>query len=131
MSDSKDLIELPGLIVRVDHVQHQPHMATPPDRPHCFVYYITIHNHSDLSVTIKGRKWVVRDAHNETTVLEGDGVVGQFPALEPGQSFSYNSFHVFDTPSAVATGSYLGVTSTGQPIFTRIPPFEMKVKPTE
>ena len=30
----------------------------------------------------------------KTTVVEGDGVVGQTPVLEPGEDFSYNSYHV-------------------------------------
>lgn len=123
-----DLIqELPGLTVTIDEVLHQPHAQTPPDRPHCFAYFISIHNHSDATVTIKGRKWVVRDEAGETIALEGDGVVGQFPTLRPGEKFSYNSSHVFDTGSAVAEGSYLGITEDGRKVFTRIPRFEMRV----
>ena len=36
---------------------------------------------------------VVTDAGGETIVVEGDGVVGKFPRLEPGEHFSYNSYH--------------------------------------
>ncbi len=127
MTPTNHLIELLGLVVTVDRVMHQPHLKTPPDLPNCFVYYISIHNNSNQIVTIKGRKWVVRNANSEVTAVEGDGVVGQFPTLEPGQSFSYNSFHVFDTEFAVATGSYLGVTSENLRVITRIPKFEMRV----
>ena len=95
--------------------------------PHCFAYFISIRNQSTVAVTIKGRKWVVRNFEGETTVLEGDGVVGQFPLIEPGGKFSYNSYHAFDTKSAVAEGSYLGVTEDGRKVFTRIPRFEMLV----
>ncbi len=119
--------ELPGLTVTVDQVLHQPDAQTPPDRPHCFAYFISIHNGSDATVTIKGRKWVVRDEDGNTIALEGDGVVGQFPKLQPGEKFSYNSSHIFDTASAVAEGSYLGITDDGRRVFTRIPRFEMHV----
>lgn len=119
-------MELPGLRVTVDKLVYQPHQGV-PDRPHCFVYFITIHNGSDLAVTIKARKWVVTAANGEVTAVEGDGVVGQFPELPPGESFSYNSFHLLDTPFATAKGSYLGVDENGRRVLTMIPPFELRV----
>ena len=70
------MVELEGLEVVVDRVVYQPDMATPEDRPHCFAYFITIQNDSDITVTIKGRKWVVNEADGNKTVVEGDGVVG-------------------------------------------------------
>lgn len=130
MSKKNDLHELPGLSVTVDNVIHQPDMQAPPDRPHCFAYFISIHNQSNVAVTIRGRKWVVRHSDGEITALEGDGVVGQFPLIEPGRKFSYNSYHAFDTDSAVAEGSYLGMTEDGRKVFTRIPQFEMHVPET-
>ena len=127
VSATPPFLEPKGLRVTLDRVFHHPDAATPPDRPHCFVYYISIHNDTDTPVTIKGRKWVVTDARGERTVIEGDGVVGQFPTIEPGEKFSYNSFHLLDTRSAIAEGSYLGVDSSGRTVVTRIPRFEMIV----
>lgn len=59
-------------------------------------------------------------------VVEGDGVVGEFPRLEPGEHFSYNSYHTIGSDS-VAEGAYFGVTADGELVFTRIPRFEMRV----
>jgi ApaG protein len=123
----KDFLEPAGLRVTVDQVIYQSQVATPPDRPHCFVYFISIHNDTDLPVTIKGRKWVVTEEHGEITAVEGDGVVGQFPTIEPGEKFSYNSFHLLETRSAVAEGSYLGMDSMKRKVLTRIPRFKMVV----
>ena len=64
------MVELEGLEVVVDRVVYQPDMATPEDRPHCFAYFITIHNNSEKTVTIKGRKWVVDEADGNKTVVE-------------------------------------------------------------
>jgi ApaG protein len=116
-----------GLLVTVDRVLYQRDAPTPVDRPHCFVYFISIHNRTGVAVTIKGRKWVVRNARGEITAVEGDGVVGQFPTIRPGESFSYNSFHLLDTMSGEARGSYLGVDENGRRVVTRIPTFEMVV----
>jgi hypothetical protein len=51
-------------------------------------------------------------------------VPGQFPKLEPGQTFSYNSYHVIKAEST-ATGTFFGTTQTGQPVCVKIPRFEM------
>ncbi len=116
--------ELKGLNVKIDKVVHMPQLEAPEERPHPFVYFITIDNQSDETVTIKGRKWVVTDGEGNRIVVEGDGVVGKFPRLEPGEHFSYNSYHTIATDS-VAEGAFLGVTDEGTPVLTRIPRFDL------
>ena len=83
--------EIDGLHVTVDQVVYAPELPSPPDQPHSFVYFISIRNDSEQTVTIKARKWVVTDANGVVTAVEGDGVVGEMPILEPGEKFSYNS----------------------------------------
>ena len=123
--NATEIIEPPRLFVTVDRVVFQPQAPTPVDRPYCFVYFITIHNDTEEPVTIKGRKWVVTNSEGEITAVEGEGVVGETPEIPPGGSFSYNSFHLLDTPTAVAQGSYLGIDGVGRTVLTRIPKFEM------
>ena len=123
--NATEIYEPPKLYVTVDRVVFQPQAPTPVDRPYCFVYFITIHNDTDEPVTIKGRKWVVTNDDGEITAVEGEGVVGETPEIPPGGSFSYNSFHLLDTPKAVAQGSYLGLDGCGRTVLTRIPKFEM------
>lgn len=120
------LTQLEGLRATVDRVLYMPQLEAPAERPHPFVYFITIRNDSETPVTIKGRKWVVVDAEDQSIVVEGDGVVGKFPRLEPGQSFSYNSYHVIGSDSR-AEGAFFGVTDEGDGVFTRIPVFTMEV----
>jgi ApaG protein len=120
-----DYLEPSGLRVTVDRVVYQPQVETPADRPHCFVYFLSIHNDTELAVTIKGRKWIVTNERGEITAVEGAGVVGQFPTIDPGDKFSYNSFHLVDTRTAVAEGSYLGVDASGRTVLVRIPRFKL------
>ena len=127
MSAPVSFLELPGLRVTVDRIEHDPDAQAPLDRPHCFAYFITIHNQSDRAVAIKGRKWVVKNERGVITAVEGDGVVGQFPVIKPGEKFSYNSFHFTDTRTAVAEGSYIGVDAEGRKVLTRIPKFRLDV----
>ena len=118
--------ELAGLRVTVDQILHMPHLEAPEDRPHPFAYFLTIHNDSPETVTIRGRKWIVTDAEGNRLVVEGDGVVGQFPCIDPGACFSYNSYHTIGSDS-VAEGAFFGVTGSGERVFTRIPRFQLRV----
>jgi ApaG protein len=118
--------ELVGLEVHVDDVMYMPSLEAPADKPHPFVYFLTIRNRSSVRVTIRGRKWVVRDDTGEVTVVEGDGVVGQMPVLGPNEDFSYNSYHVM-AGNGTAEGAFFGHTDDGDWVFTRIPSFRLEV----
>ena len=114
-----------GLRVNVDQLVYQEGVLTQPDTPHCFAYYITILNEGEETITVRGRKWVVTESNGEVIAVEGDGVVGAFPVLGPGEHFSYNSYHMIKSTRAIAQGSYLGLTDSGEPVVVRIPSFEL------
>jgi ApaG protein len=118
--------ELTNLRVIIDKIVYVPALEAPPDRPYPFVYFITIDNQSPETVTIRGRKWVITDQSGQKIVVEGDGVVGEFPRLRPGEKFSYNSYHVIGSDS-VAEGAFIGLTDEGIPFVVRIPQFKLDV----
>jgi ApaG protein len=118
--------ELTDLRVIIDKIVYVPTLEAPTDRPYPFVYFITIDNQSVETVTIRGRKWVITDQSGQKVVVEGDGVVGEFPRLQPGERFSYNSYHVIGSDSR-AEGAFIGTSENGDPFVTRIPRFEMHV----
>ncbi len=122
--------ELPGLTARLDKLCHHHGGASlPPDKPHAFVYHITINNRSDRTITLLGRKWVVLHADGTRLVIEGDKIVGETPRLTPGEQFSYNSYHVTGV-DAVAQGSFHGVDELGRKIHVILPPFELAIPRT-
>lgn len=98
-----------GVRVVVDDVVYMPSLHTPPDKPHPFIYYVTIYNESDTVIQILGRKWMVMEEGGDVMVLEGNGVIGETPTLNPGESFTYNSYHVVARSGEVA-GALYGVT---------------------
>jgi len=118
-------LELPGLKVELDKlVYRHGGDQLPADRPHAFIYYLTIHNDSDRTVTLLGRKWVIENADGTRLVVEGDKIVGDTPILPPGGHFSYNSYHLGSCDSR-AHGSFHGLDEHGARIFVRIPAFDM------
>ncbi len=126
---AKSLAENPGITARVESVAFSPTLDAPPDRPFPFVYAIELRNHSAQAVTIKARKWVVRDqATGRCHVVEGDGVGGRTPRLEPGQTFRFQNYHVVAADS-VAEGSFLVCDDAGQPRCVRVPAFRLTIPP--
>lgn len=129
MNNNNQYRELPGLSVNIDNVVHMPSLDAPADKPHPFVYFISVLNGADVTVKIMGRKWVVReeggDADGELTVVEGEGVVGQNPVIPPMEHFTYNSYHVIANRATV-NGMLFGETSLGDKIFVKIPEFTLE-----
>ena len=122
---SGGFFEIPGLEVELEEVVHMPHLDAPKDRPFPSVYFISIINNSAEKVTIFGRKWILKEEGGETLVFEGEGVVGEFPVLNPGERFSYNSYHVIKTRTVV-TGSFFGKDSDGGKVVVHIPGFDLE-----
>ncbi len=120
--------ELPGLRVTVDKVVHHRDANFPAETPHAFVYFLTVSNLSLATVRLLGRKWIIRSPDGSTEVIEGDGIVGQTPRIPPGETFSYNSYHLTGHP-VTAEGAFHGTTEEGQRIFVRIPVFAMTPPP--
>ncbi|MCX6938798.1 MAG: ApaG domain [Verrucomicrobia bacterium] len=120
-------LALPGLTARLDKlVYHHGGKCLPPDQPHAFVYFITIHNASEHTLTLLGRKWVIAREDGTRQVIEGDGIVGERPVLAPGESFSYNSYHVAGG-DCVAQGSFHGVDEAKRAIHVVLPAFALRV----
>ena len=124
---STPLQECAGLSARVDRVAFAPDFDAPPDRPHPFVYSVTVLNESAQPVTIKARKWVINElSTGRCHVVEGDGVAGRTPRLLPGEMFKYDSYHVVAVDST-AEGAFLACDDSGRPLLVRVPAFSMYV----
>jgi len=100
-------------------------------RPYGFVYFITVENLSDVRVQLLARKWIVEGSDGCKTIVEGEGIVGEKPVLEPGQTFSYNSCHVVGSNST-ASGSFFGIIQGTKEAFSiSIPSFTLAVPVSE
>jgi ApaG protein len=79
-----------GIKVTVE-TEYQPSYSSPSQYHYVFTYRITIENQSDFTIQLLRRHWHIHDAGFITREVEGEGVVGQQPVLEPGQSHQYVS----------------------------------------
>ncbi len=75
----------------VVQTEFQPFYSDPFNNQYAFSYKINIENHSDYTVKLLARKWLIFDAINSRYIVEGDGVVGFQPVIEPGGYHEYVS----------------------------------------
>ncbi|HVW21177.1 MAG TPA: ApaG domain-containing protein [Opitutaceae bacterium] len=124
---SASSLELPGLTAHLDRlVYHNAGAAIPAEKRHVFVYFITLRNGSDRTVTLVGRKWVIENEDGTRLVVEGDKIVGETPRLEPGEQFSYNSCHLSACKARV-WGSFHGADEEGTKVHVLLEPFDLVV----
>jgi ApaG protein len=79
-----------GVKVSVE-TEYQPSYSSPGQSHFVFTYKITIENTGEYTIQLKRRKWLIFDAGFLQQEVEGEGVVGQQPVLEPGQTHQYVS----------------------------------------
>ena len=90
-----------------------------------FLYTVTISNKSETTVQLLRRQWVIVDAHGEVEHVEGEGVVGEQPVLEPGEAFQYTSGCPLGTEIGTMHGTYQMVDSEGDTFEVEISPFTL------
>lgn len=95
-----------GIEISVQTRYYAP-QSDPQKNRHFFVYEITISNKSEFTVQLLRRHWDITDALGEKREVDGDGVVGETPVIEPGDSFSYNSGCDFFTEIGKMSGYYI------------------------
>ncbi len=97
-----------------------------PDGDHMFAYRITIENHSDYTIKLLKRHWYIIDSLNDKTEVEGDGVIGQQPVLEPGESHQYVSGCAIRSDIGKMFGTYLMEQQIDGKLFeVNIPEFKL------
>jgi len=84
-----------------------PEKSDPIKNIYLFFYVIRITNHRKSKVQLIKRKWFIRSGDGFEQVVMGDGVVGQTPFIEPGESFSYSSYCPLGTPTGNMRGQYI------------------------
>lgn len=108
--------------------KYWPQHSIPKENHYFFVYFITIENKSDFSVQLLRRHWDIFDSVGDRRTVDGDGVVGETPVLEPGQTFKYNSGCNITSDMGYMKGFYTFVKlMDGKEFNVNIPVFDLIV----
>jgi ApaG protein len=90
-----------------------------------WAYTVEIHNGGKERVQLLARHWKITDSQGRMQEVRGAGVVGEQPALEPGESFRYTSGAPLRTPSGIMLGWYTMETEDGESFEVEIPAFSL------
>lgn len=101
--------------------------SDPEQSRYAFAYRITIRNCGRLAAKLLSRHWIISDSNSKVEEVQGDGVVGEQPHLQPGQAFQYTSWAVIDTPVGSMEGSYQMIADDGTRFDAVIPIFTLAV----
>ena len=108
--------------VETTYIQDQ---SAPDDNRYVFAYTITITNQGSIAAQLLNRHWIITDANNKVQEVRGEGVIGEQPYLQPGDSFRYTSAAMIETPVGCMQGEYQMIADDGFEFDAEIPAFNL------
>ncbi|GAB7528503.1 Co2+/Mg2+ efflux protein ApaG [Pseudomonas sp. 3A(2025)] len=121
MSDSRYQVDV-SVVTR-----YLADQSNPEHERFAFAYTITVHNRGTLAARLLSRHWVITDGNGQVEEVRGEGVVGQQPLIEPGQSYTYSSGTVMPTKVGNMQGSYQMQAEDKKRFDAVIAPFRLAV----
>lgn len=108
-----------------------PEHSDADERRFVWAYTVEIVNLGRETVQLVDRRWIITDARGRVEEVEGPGVVGDQPTLEPGDRYQYTSGCPLPTDSGAMVGSYGMVTDGGERFEAAIPAFSLHMPGAE
>ena len=118
-----------GIRVQVEAF-YLPDQSAPVEHRYVFGYRVRISNEGTEAARLDARQWIITDGKGARREVQGPGVVGQQPHLQPGQSFEYVSGCVLETSRGTMRGSYQMGRDDGRTFDAEIAPFELLLPQT-
>ncbi|HKR16840.1 Co2+/Mg2+ efflux protein ApaG [Rhizorhapis sp.] len=112
------------VIVRVS-VSFLPEQSEPERGRWFWAYHIRIENKGEEPVQLLTRRWVITDGRGVQHLVEGEGVVGEQPVIQPGAAYDYVSGCPLSTPTGAMQGSYHMLLASGKTFDAAIPRFSL------
>lgn len=114
-----------GVKVSVE-TQYQPEYSNPANDHYMFAYKINIENVGENTVQLLRRHWEIFDSNGEHREVEGEGVVGEQPVIEPGGFHEYISGCNLKSDMGSMKGEYQMIRTIDNTLFdVKIPKFDM------
>ena len=91
-----------------------------------YTYNISITNNSDKGCKLIGRHWIIIDGDGNREDIQGEGVVGEQPFLEPGENYQYSSYCPLNTPTGNMRGSFFFLDEDRNEFEVKVPLFFLR-----
>ena len=101
--------------------------SAPEKNRYVFSYTINIKNLGNNSAKLISRQWIITDSNGNIQEVNGDGVVGQQPNINPGEEFTYTSGTIIKTPVGTMEGRYFMEDINNKRFEALIAPFTLAV----
>lgn len=115
-----------GVTIRVS-VSFLPEQSDINGKRWFWAYHIRIENEREASVQLLTRHWRISDGHGGLHQVDGEGVIGEQPIIEPGKSHDYVSGCPLNTPSGAMEGHFVFIGADAQPFEAGIPQFPLNM----
>ena len=106
-------------------LQFLAEQSDPATDQYFWLYTINIQNDGAETVQLLNRHWIITNAAGHVEEVQGPGVVGEQPVLQPGDSFQYTSGCPLKTPSGLMVGTYEMIGSDKAHFDIKIPAFSL------
>ncbi|WP_184086271.1 Co2+/Mg2+ efflux protein ApaG [Sphingomonas xinjiangensis] len=116
--------ETRGIVVRVS-ASYLAEQSEPAQGRWFWAYHIRIENEGMTPVQLLTRHWIITDGRGIRHTVEGEGVVGEQPVIDPGASFDYVSGCPLSTPTGNMQGNYHMIAADGAAFDVAIPRFAL------
>jgi len=113
-----------NITVRVQP-QFLAEQSDPVSDQYVWLYTVNIENGGAEAVQLLNRHWIITNAVGHVEEVQGPGVVGEQPVLQPGDSFQYTSGCPLRTPSGLMVGTYEMVGPGDERFDIDIPAFSL------
>jgi len=118
------MLNEPNVSIQVQSVyiesQSQPEIAR-----YVFAYTICIRNLGREPIQLMSRYWLITNSDGHKTEVQGEGVVGEQPIIQPGKEYRYTSGTILETPMGTMEGYYVMISSQGDNFHVDIPAFRL------
>ena len=105
--------------------EYMPERSDPEERQFFWTYHVEILNLCGERVQLRSRYWNITDENGHTQEVQGAGVVGEQPVIEPGAAFEYTSGCPLTTPTGIMVGHYLMINERNETFQAEIPAFSL------
>jgi len=122
MSDTENY----NIAVTVD-TQYIETESNPEADRYVFAYTVTVKNNGAIGAKLISRHWIITDANNRTQEVKGKGVIGEQPYLKSGESFTYTSGTMMETPVGTMHGTYQMIANDKHEFDAIIHPFTLEL----
>jgi ApaG protein len=117
----------PPVLITLSLTEYHEH-SNPASSEYMFAYRITLENSNSFPVQLLRRHWYIFDSTTEHREVEGEGVIGIQPVINPGEKYQYVSGCNLRSEMGKMHGMYFMENCHNKKTFIiNIPAFEMVV----